>query len=110
MSSNYPQHNDRGIPLIPVDCDTTVVLTKNITIHTDQYERDENGCDLTCDLIDEIRRQHHSVTELLDELAKYINGELQGQLSWSRREQLNEMLDDCQHWQEIDITVEDYDY
>jgi len=47
--------------------------------------------------------------KMLGELAKYIKGELAGgDISASRRQELEVMLEDCVGWETVDIEIEDY--
>ena len=78
--------------IIQYECDTCITLRKTIIV---------DSCDETYNVIeDAIREQHTSLTDLLGELAKYINGELAGGVTGSRKLELQQMLDDCKGWTE----------
>jgi hypothetical protein len=63
--------------IIQYECDTCITLRKTIIV---------DSCDETYNVIENaIREQHTSLTDLLGELAKYIDGELQGDVSPSRK-------------------------
>lgn len=111
-------YNQPGDPdPIEVACDTCVTLRKEIVVETTNYwieADDEEGWSETNledgykEIEQHIRKQHTSLTTLLDELAKYINGELQGDISNARRQELKQMLADCQGWSEDYFEIEDY--
>lgn len=111
--------NEVEVPEIEVKCVTTMPMQKTISVYTDQYEieygdrGEEEGTELLCgyaDLENMVKDQHYDIPTLLDELAKYIKGELEsGNLSYQRKRELKDMLDDCQGWEEGDIEVEDYE-
>lgn len=102
---------------VSVIANVTVTLTNEIRVFTDDFycDFDDNGkvekVNLNCSYKDVeklIAKQHKSIPELLQELAKYINGELAGgDISRSRRRELESMLDDCKGW-EYHIEVEDF--
>ena len=104
-SYNYPHGADTpDAPwnevddIIQCECDTCITLRKTIIV---------DSCDETYSVIeDAIREQHTSLADLLGELEKYINGELQGDVSPSRKNQLNKMLDDCKGWTEDYFEIE----
>lgn len=111
----YNQRDDEPIEVI---CDTVVSLRKTITVDTTNYHTeydDETGAcgieidDGYADITDRITDQHHSITDLLGELAKYINRELQGDITHERRWELRRMLEDCEGWEDEDVDVENYE-
>ena len=110
-------YNEVELPDIEVSCEVSITLTKkDAPVFTDNYiyNGDEYGdeyevMDSYQELADKYNAQHYSLTGLLDELAKYIRGELQGDISRGRRNELERMLDDCQGWEEGDTDVEDYE-
>ena len=111
-------YNEVELPDIEVSCEVTVTLTKkDAPVFTDNYidESDDEGykgyevLDSYQELADKYDDQHYSLTGLLDELAKYIRGELQGDISRGRRNELERMLEDCQGWVEGDTDIEDYE-
>ena len=51
-------------------------------------------------LEDDYAKEHTSLPALLGELEKYIQGELQSDISEGRRRELGKMLDDCRGWSE----------
>lgn len=115
--TNAP-YNEVEVPDIEVSCEVTVTLTKkDAPVFTDNYvnECDDEGykgyevLDSYQELADKYDAQHYSLTGLLDELAKYIRGELQGDISRGRRNELEQMLEDCQDWEEGDTDIEDYE-
>lgn len=106
--------NEIEVPEIEVKCVTTMPMQKTISVMTDQYEVDEDGdielLDHYCDLREKVLAQHYDIPTLLFELAKYIKGELEsGNLSYQRKQELKDMLDDCQGWEMGDVDVEDYE-
>ena len=111
-------YNEVELPDIEVSCEVSITLTKkDAPVFTDNYidESDDEGykgyevLDSYQELADKYDDQHYSLTGLLDELAKYIRGELQGDISLSRRNELERMLEDCQDWEEGDTDIEDYE-
>jgi len=104
---------------VELNIEVTMCLTHKTTVQTTNYDdcTDEEGYterdfhDTETDIHDYYEKQHKSIPQLLNELAKYINGELQsGGLSSMRRQELEEMLDDCNGWTVNDFELEDYDY
>ena len=126
-SDYYPAgaYNDANAPWnevevtdIEVTCHVSVNLVKDVPVMTDQYVTEydeEDGSDHIeliasySDMEDEYRKQHRSIPELLNELAKYINGELAGGVTGSRKWELQEMLADCQGWKEEFMEIEEYE-
>ena len=107
-------YNEVEIPEIEVKCVTTMPMQKTISVMTDKYEVDEDGdielLDTYGDLREKVLDQHYDIPTLLEELAKYIKGELAGGgLSLSRERYLSDLLDDCQGWEMGDVDVEDYE-
>ena len=126
MSDYYPAgayndtnapYNEVELPDIEVSCEVSITLTKNdAPVFTDNYvnDGDEYGdeydvLDSYSELAEKYDDQHYCLTGLLDELAKYIKGELQGDISRGRRNELERMLEDCQGWEEGDTDIEDYE-
>ena len=126
MSDYYPAgayndtnapYNEVELPDIEVSCEVSITLTKNdAPVFTDNYvnDGDEYGdeydvLDSYSELAEKYDDQHYCMTGLLDELAKYIKGELQGDISRGRRNELERMLEDCQGWEEGDTDIEDYE-
>jgi hypothetical protein len=106
--------NQVEVPDIEVKCVTTMPMQKTISVMTDQYTVDEDGdtelLDNYGDLREKVLDQHYDIPTLLEELAKYIKGELEnGNLSYQRKLELNDMLDDCEGWEMGDVDVEDYE-
>ena len=103
---------------IEVSCDVAFVLRKEVVVETTNYEMDvdeEDGCtsyellDGYKDIEELVRDVHHPVTRLLEELAKYIQGELTGDnISQQRKIYLKGMLEDCQGWSKEELEIEDY--
>lgn len=111
-------YNDVEVPDIEVRCEVSITLTKkDAPVFTGNYidESDDEGyegyevLDTYQELADKYDDQHYSLTGLLDELAKYIKGELHGDISRGRRNELERMLEDCQGWEEGDTDIEDYE-
>ena len=101
---------------IDVVCDTCVTLRKSILVTTNNYdvEGDETGCDITLldgykELEQHVKEQHTSLTAMLNELAKYIKGELAGGVTGQRKWDLQQMLEDCQGWEEDYFEIEDHE-
>jgi hypothetical protein len=109
-------YNEVEVPDIEVKCEVSITLTKkDAPVFTDNYinNGDEYGdeyevMDSYQELADKCDDQHYCLTGLLDELAKYIRGELQGDITRGRRNELERMLEDCQGWEEGDTDIEDY--
>ena len=103
---------------VSVIANITVTLTNEIRVFTDDFFCDFDDNDKVekvnlnssyKDVEKLIANQHKSIPELLQELAKYINGELAGgDISRSRRQELESMLDDCKGWT-YTIDVEEYE-
>lgn len=102
--------NQIEIPEIEVKCDVMVsVVREGVPVITDNYTRDEDGIDVMQEyLTDDYENGHHDIPELLGELAKYINGELAGDISRERRNELEDMLADCAGWRTEVTSIEDY--
>ena len=106
--------NEKEIPEIEVAAEITVLLKKSdVKISTCNYSLDENGeirlRDRLMDIEGYYHTQNNSVPRLLGELAKYINGELAGgDISASRRQELEAMLEDCTGWETVDVEIEEY--
>lgn len=103
-------YNQREIPEIEVKCDVMVsVVREGVPVMTDNYTRDEDGIEVLQEYLpDDYENCHHDIPELLGELAKYINGELTGDISRERRNELENMLSDCQGWRTEMTSIEDY--
>lgn len=104
---------------VELNVEVTMCLSHRTTVQTTNYDdsTDEEGYterdfhDSASDIQEYYEKQHKSIPQLLGELAKYINGELHsGGLSSMRRQELEEMLDDCNGWEVNDLEIEDYDY
>lgn len=115
--ANAP-YNEVNTPDIEVTCHVSVNLVKDVPVMTDKYlvENDEeDGSDHIeliasySDMETEYRKQHRTVPELLSELSKYINGELAGGVTGSRKWELQEMLADCQGWTEEFLEIEEFE-
>lgn len=105
----------------PIDINVMAVLrvSHETTVSTDNYSEtmDEEGyCerelfDSNSDVERLYNEQHKTIPQLLDELAKYINGELLSDgLSRSRRQELQDMLADCKGYTVEEVEIDDYDY
>lgn len=105
----------------PIDINVMAVLrvSHETTVSTDNYNEtwDEEGyCerelfDKNSDIERLYNEQHKTIPQLLDELAKYINGELLSDgLSRSRRQELQDMLTDCKGYTVEEVEIDDYDY
>lgn len=122
---NYPPGSDtpdapwnqRDTPKMDVTVYVNTNLTRKAIVSTTNYsvERDEGGAEIDlhdsyAELEELYSKQHFGIPKLLDELSKYINGELAGDnLSNSRKWELKQMLADCKGWDE-ETSVDDYDY
>ena len=102
--------NKCEIPEIEVKCDVMVsVVREGVPVMTDNYTRDEDGIEVLQEYLpDDYENCHHDIPELLEELAKYIKGELAGGVIGDRRRQLLDMLADCEGWRTEMTSVEDY--
>ena len=92
------------------DCEAIVNLSRTATVTTQSlYLDDEVGCWVfdkeNADLRQDYRNCYASIPELMDELVKYIDGELQGDVSSDRRWELQRLKDSATGWQ-----VDDEDY
>lgn len=93
-------------PEVEMQCDVIVTMRKDgVVVMTDNYDNGGEFCGFCSDAAALVEDQHNSITDLLGELVKYINGELAGgEISPSRRQELETMLDDCKGWSgEIDV-------
>ena len=102
---------------IDVDVVSEVTLVHNTKVSTTNYNaytdeegyHDEELYDGYQEIEEYYKEQHKSIPDLLDELAKYINGELAGgNLSHRRRQELELMLEDCEGWEVDNIEIEDF--
>ena len=110
--------NEKEIEEIPVKLWINASLVKEVIVMTDSYsvERDEEfgGADIelhdgNADMLALYQDQHNSIPKMLDELAQYIKVELAGgNLSCVRKQELQQMLEDCQGWDE-EPHIEDYE-
>lgn len=107
--------NEHDTEPIEVNADVTITLQNTLTVTTDNYVVDEDGTELLdkhSDVEELVRKQHKSIPALLAELEKYINKELQGDVSrdvsYTRKCELRQMLEDCQGWEQAEIEVEDF--
>lgn len=108
--------NEREPKPINVKVWVNANLRREAAVGTTNYtdESDEGGYSIDlhdgfADLERYYNEQHHGILYLLNELVKYINGELAGGgVSGSRRQELQAMLEDCQGWTE-DAEIEDYE-
>ena len=110
--------NQREPEPIEVSCDVAFVLRKAVVVETTNYEMDvdeEDGytsyelLDGTSDIKELVEQEHNSIFVLLDELAKYIQSELEdSNISHERKCKLKGMLEDCQGWQEEEIDIQEY--
>lgn len=101
--------NEKEIPEVEMQCDVIVTLRKDgVVVFTNNYDNNGEFCGTYHDAEELVSGQHKSIPELLDELAKYINGELAGgNISQMRRQELEAMLEDCRGWSD-EIDVDDY--
>ena len=107
--------NEHDTEPIEVNADVTVTLQNTLTVTTNNYVVDEDGTDLLdkySDIEELVRKQHKSIPALLAELEKYINKELQGDVSrdvsYTRKCELRKMLEDCQGWEQAELDVDDF--
>ncbi len=110
--------NEKEMPPIEVSVDIGIALSRKAVVETTNYDvcdtDDHGGYDVELldnysDLEGLYNNQHYSIPYLLGELAKYINGELQGDISGLRRQELREILADCKGWEQRLVEVEDYE-
>ena len=92
------------------DCEAIMNLSRSATVMTQSlYFDDEAGGWVfdkeNADLRQDYRNCYASIPEMLDELVKYIDGELQGDVSSDRRRELQRLKDSATGWQ-----VDDEDY
>lgn len=114
---NAPYNEQAEPDPIEVECDTAVTLRKFIVVETDNYTLDfdeESGnydIDLNDDCIDlanKVEEQHYSLTDLLNELVKYIKNDLCADIPEKRKRELREMLADAEGWEECCVEVDEY--
>lgn len=114
--------NEVEVPVKEWNCEVQVTIGNTLSIGTQNYtcEDDEGGIYYETDNVnwnDEYRNSHYSIMEMLDELKKYILGEMEGlrkfvktgtanASEWDRWYHLVNLLEDCQGWQEVDLNVE----
>lgn len=113
--------NQKETPEIELTCDTCITLRKNVVITTTQYdiERcDEDGSvnkeyiGSYKDLVDAMREQHYSLTQLLEKLAFYIQYDLDNppeSLTNYGKQELKKMFDDCTGWIEDYVEIEGFE-
>ena len=103
-------YNQREIPEIEVKCDVMVsVVREGVPVITENNTRHEHSIVVFQEhLTDDYENCHHDIPELLGELAKYINGELTRNITRERRNELEDMLADCQGWRTEVTSIEDY--
>jgi len=99
---------------IEVSIGVTVTLTHETTVETTNYVSSEDGDELL-DRYGELNvlygEQHMTIPQLLDELKKYIKGELAGDnVTYQRKQELMDMLLDCDGWTQEETDVDNYDY
>ena len=99
---------------IEVSIGVTVTLTHETKVETTNYINGEDGDELLDsygDLNVLYGKQHNTIPQLLDELKKYVKGELAGgDLTYSRKQELMDMLLDCDGWAQEETEVDGYDY
>jgi hypothetical protein len=113
---NQPGEPD---PIVIEATVNTTLFKNNVTVETSNYDvvHDDDFGDASIELNDgysDVEKyyteQHKSILELLEELAKYIKGELAGgNLSSHRRQELEMMLEDCQGWKQYSFEVEEFE-
>lgn len=112
ISDNAP-YNEVELPDIEVTATVNIAMTKDIVVTTDKYTMDEDGhrelLTSYSDIEELIGKQHKSIPELLGELVRYINGELAGGVTGSRKWELEQMLDDCDNWSVFNYEIENYE-
>lgn len=99
---------DNRPALQDVKWDIAVTIVNTLPVSTSCYYRDsEDGSTDTSDVNweDEYKSQYLGIPALLNELAKYIDGELASGVSGSRRWELRQMLEECRGWKVEDIDI-----
>ena len=113
---NQPSEPD---PIVIEATVNTTLFKNDVTVETSNYDvvHDDDFGDASIELNDgysDVEKyyteQHKSIIELLEELAKYIKGELAGgNLSRQRRQEHECMLEDCQGWKQYSFEVEEFE-
>lgn len=115
---NAPYNQPDDQDPININVEVSMCLTHRASVQTTNYDEyiDEEGCserdlyDSASEIQGYYEKQHMSIPQLLGELAKYINAELQTDgLSYSRRTELEQMLMDCEGWTVNDINLESHE-
>lgn len=111
--------NETAIKPVSINVDVSITLNRLTTVSTSGYiptvdeEDGMPGHELFYtyqDIERHFKAQHKSIHDLLTELARYIKGELTGDISHERRRELEAMLADCEGWKVKHIEINDYDY
>lgn len=105
--------NEKEIPAVEIECDVAITLSRNAIVMTDLYDEDKDGyrefLGTYTDVEESYKDQYYSIPTLLEELKKYINGELAGgNISTSRKFELEEMLESCKGWEMCELEITDY--
>lgn len=100
--------NEVESPEIEFDAQACVTLSKRDTVLTDRVYCEDGDWELCDDVTArEVWTDNYmSIPALLDELVRYINGELEGQPSYQRRDQLELMKASAQGWKMDDAEYE----
>lgn len=105
--------NEKEIPEVEMECEVVITLSRNAVVTTNLYTEDKYGnrdfIGTYTDVEDSFRCQYYSIPFLLEELIKYINGELVGgNISNSRKVELEEILESCKGWGLGEVDITDY--
>lgn len=107
-------YNEPIIPERDFDIDVEFVMSKNVTVTTNDYAPeydDEDGREYAntenTDWGNAYENSHYTIPELLSELESYIKQDLERYKGSATKErQLKEMLEDCQGWEVKEKTFE----
>lgn len=101
-------YNQVEPPEVEIDIYASFTVERCCTILTDNVYHDEDGwwlCD-DASLDDEYSKNYDGIPKLLEELVKYIDGELQGDISHKRREELIKMRESATGWDVVECNHE----
>jgi len=114
---NAPYNQPPEPDPIEVECHVSVGLVNDLVVGTTNYwtERDDDGYREThledgyTDIEGYVRKEYRSITDLLAELVKYIDKELESpDLKRHRKQELQQMRESATGWKEENFEIEDY--